>query len=256
LLTLQGVSVLRVFVLTAGVGLLVLPQLASALPPGASGPSRPSQGAAILLAQAQPAPAESHPALDWAKARLAEINAAITALEDKSRTLADDARKRADDALRQLRATRDAYSARIDAFVADGRQKTATDLADARAALDARWTAFEDDLGGYFGTAKSDVAARKAVFQARVTAEEAYWRQSIAGLKASAETVAAEHRPAVDAKIAALQADADAGGEKLAALQQDAGDAWSKLQDGLTDARQAFDKDYDAAKAAIERARQ
>ena len=88
---------LRVFVLTAGVALLVLPQIASALPPTAIAPFRAAPEAAILRVQATaPEPSAGDPAIAWAKARLAEIDAAIATLDAETRALATDARARAD----------------------------------------------------------------------------------------------------------------------------------------------------------------
>jgi hypothetical protein len=250
------VPVLRVFVLTACVALLVLPQLASALPPAALPPSSRQPAASILLVQAKPDPAVADPTIAWAQARLAEIDAAITTLDAATRALAAEARKRTDEVIDKLRTTRDAFHARIDAIVADGKQKSEAQLAEARAALDAQWSEFERQLDGYFATASAEIALRSAVLQAREKAEEQYWQQAIATLKTEEQTVVAEQRPAIDAAIAALQSYADAAKTRLAKIQQAGSDAWSALADSLADARRAFDKAYAGVEAAIERARQ
>ncbi len=247
---------LRVFVLTAGVALLVLPQIASALPPTELAPSRT---AAILRVQAttpDAAPAATDSALAWAKARLAEIDAAIATLDAQTRSLAADARAQADEALQKLRATRDAFSARINDIVADSKQKTTAQIAELRAALDAKWSEFELGLNGYLDAAKAELALRSAVIQAREKAEEQYWQQAIATLKAEEEKVVAEQRPVIDSAIAALQSYADAAKVRLAKIQKAGIDAWSALQDSLADARKAFDKAYAGVQAAIDRARQ
>ena len=122
--------------------------------------------------------------------------------------------------------------------------------------MDARWNEFEHDLGGYLDTINSDVALRKAVFEARMNAEGQYWRRAIAELKTSATNVATEQRAAIEARIAELQGDAEAAKARLGKLEQAGGETWSALRDGLTDASQLFDKTNDAVRTAIERAKQ
>jgi len=236
----------------SGFSLIILPQIASA----ATLSSRPEPTSALVLAQAQPDPMGAHATVDWAKERLSEIDAAITILEEQASNLHDDARKRADDALEKLRTTREAYRAEIEGALADGRQKTEAQISETRAVLDARWNEFEHDLGGYLDTINSDVALRKAVFEARMNAEGQYWRRAIAELKTSATNVATEQRAAIEARIAELQGDAEAAKARLGKLEQAGGETWSALRDGLTDASQLFDKTNDAVRTAIERAKQ
>src|SRR5271169_1376291 len=59
-------------------------------------------------------------------------------------------------------------------------------------------------------TINSEIALRRQVFQARAKAAEAYWRQRIADLKAQTASAAAERRAALEARIAALQLEAEA----------------------------------------------
>jgi DNA repair exonuclease SbcCD ATPase subunit len=237
----------------AAVSLIVLPSVAPALSPPATLPPPP---AALVLVQAKPDPLGAHAAIEWAKERLLEIDATVATLEEDAGKLHDDIRKRADEIIAKLRATRDAYGAKIEGVLADGRQQTESMVAETRAALETQWSAFERDLEGYLTSINSEIALRKEVFQARMKAEEAYWRQRIADLKASTSSVAAKRRAALEARIAAVQAEADAAKARLARLQQAGGDAWSALRDGLAEARGVFDKTYEAVRGAIERARQ
>jgi hypothetical protein len=100
-------------------------------------------------------------------------------------------------------------------------------VADAGAALEAQWSEFERELEGYLTTINSEIALRRQVFQARAKAAEAYWRQRIADLKAQTASAAAERRAALEARIAALQLEAEAAKARLARLQVAGGQAWS-----------------------------
>jgi hypothetical protein len=240
----------------AAMSLSLLPSIASACAPAATMPARPEAASALVRVQATADALGVHAAIAWAKARLSEMDAIVTTLEEDAGKLRDDARRRADETIAMLRSTRQAYGAKVESLYADGKQQTEAILAEARAALDARWSEFERELDGYLTTINSEIALRKAVFEARVKAQETYWRQAIADLKASAASVAAERRAALEARIAAVQIQADAARMRLFRLQQAGGEAWSALRDGLAEARGVFDRTQEAVRAAIERARQ
>jgi hypothetical protein len=240
----------------AGVSLLIFPSIALALSPTATLTSRPRTDSVILVAEAESGPAGIHVAIEWTRAKLSEIDGTIAALEQDARKLDKDARKGADAALQKLRATREAYRVETEVFLADARQKTDGQIVETRAKLEARWNEFEHELEGYLATINSELALRKAVFQARAKAQELYWQGTIAELKTSTTAVAAERRAAIEAKIAELQAFEEATKAKLSKLEQSGNAAWSTLQDGLIDARQEFDKRYNAIKAAIKDTKQ
>lgn len=226
----------RLFVLTAALALLLLPH--------------------ITAAQAPAEPAATNPTVAWAQARLAEIDATVATLDAAARTLAADTRAQAETALQKLRDGRDAFRARIDAVLANGKTQTDAQVTAALAALDARWNDFERDLEAYLAAIHAEATLRASVFEARERAEETYWQQAIASLQSAEAGLSPERRSQVDAAIAALQSYADAAKARLARLQQAGSDAWAALRDGLADARRAFDNAYDKVLAAIARAQQ
>ena len=236
----------------AAVSLIMFPGITLA----ATAALRPATASALMLVQAKPDPLGAHAAIEWARERLLEIDVTVATLEEDAGRLRDDASKRADEAIAKLRATRDAYDAKFEAVLADGRQQTEAIIADARTALEAQWIEFERELEGYLTTINSEIALRKQVFQARAKAAEAYWRQRIADLKAQAASAAAERRAGLEARITALQVEAEVAKARLARLQAAGGEAWSALRDGLAEARGVFDRTYEAVRAALERARQ
>ena len=240
----------RVFVLAAGVGLLMFPQFASALPPSPTS-FRPGLDPAILLADAQPAPTGTKAAAAWAQARLAEIDAVLATLDGSTQTLAADARKTADEAMTKLRASRDEFGAKLAAILADGGTKSKAEITEAYVALDAKWSDFERDLQAYLASIDASATLRSAVAAARDKAEELHWQQAIATLKEEETKVAAENRPEIDSAIAALQSYADAAKARLASLQAAGSDAWAAMWDGLAEARKAFDHAYEGVQAKI-----
>lgn len=245
---------LRVLFMAAGIALL--PRIASSLPPTGLPPVPVAAGGAILLVQAAPEATVINPTIAWAQARLAEIDAAVATLEAATRAFTSDPRRRADTVLARLRVGQGSFRSRIAALQADGRKATDAQLAEARSTLEGTWSDFERELDTYLTGADAGVGLRTAVLTAREKAEEAYWQQAIAALKAAEAAIAAERRPPVDAAIAALQSYSDGLKARLAKLQQAGVDAWSAFQDGLAEARRAFDKAYEGVLAAIERARQ
>jgi hypothetical protein len=236
--------------------LSILFSVAPAVSPAATMAPAPEAASALVRVQEKADPVGAHAVIAWAKERLSEIDATVATLEEDASKLRDEARKRADEIIAKLRASGEACRTKVEGLVTDGRQQTEAAVADARAALEAQWSTFERDLEGYLTTINSEMALRRQVFEARAKAEEAYWRQRIADLKASASSAAAERRAALEARIAALQAEADAARARLVKLQLAGADAWSALRDGLAEARVVFDRIYDAVRAAIERARQ
>ena len=150
----------------AAVSFIMFPGIA----PAATATLRPPTASALILVQAKPDPLGAHAAIEWARERLLEIDATLATLEEDAGRLRDDASKRADEAIAKLRATRDAYDAKFEAVLADGRQQTEAIIADARTALEAQWSEFERELEGYFTSINSEIALRKQVFQARASA--------------------------------------------------------------------------------------
>lgn len=218
-----------------------------ALSPGLALAASPTAApAAAPAAEAAPAsdPAGAHAAIAQAQERLAEIDATITVMQDQADKADAAARQKARDAVAALKGIRDTYKKELDEVAARGRQMTADQLAVARAALTAPWTQFQQALDQDVRGLKLDVAQRKAIVEARIKAEQAYWQGVIADLKASAADLTAEQRAAIDARIAAVQGHAEAAKLRLTRLARAGQTAWSALKQGLVNSRQVFDDTY------------
>ena len=229
---------LRIFSIAATCATLV-PVLASAMPltPVQSG------GATRLVAE-QTDPVGAHAAIAQAKERLAEMDATITVLQENADKVDGAARQQAHDAVAALRAIRETYHDEIDGVLAQGRQMTSDQLAMARTALAAPWTQFDHAVDQDVASIKLDAAQRKALVEARIRAEQAYWQSVITDLQASATNLTAEQRAAIDVRIAAVRARADAAQLRLTRLSHAGQTAWSALKQGFVNSRHIFDETY------------
>ncbi len=186
----------------------------------------------------------AHAAIAQAQERLAEIDASITVLQEDADKVQGAARQRAHDAVASLRTLRETYRKEIDGVVAQGRQMTADQLTAVRAALTAPWTQFEQALDQDVAAVKLDATQRKALVEARIKAEQAYWQTVITDLQASASALTAEQRAAIDARIARVRARADEAQTRLTKLAHAGQSAWSVLKQGFVNSRQIFDETY------------
>jgi len=186
----------------------------------------------------------AHAAIAQAQERLAEIDASITVLQEDADKVQGAARQRAHDAVASLRTLRETYRKEIDGVVAQGRQMTADQLTAVRAALTAPWTQFEQALDQDVAAVKLDATQRKALVEARIKAEQAYWQTVITDLQASASSLTAEQRAAIDARIARVRARADEAQTRLTKLAHAGQSAWSVLKQGFVNSRQIFDETY------------
>ena len=229
----------RILAVAVAFGTLA-PSLALAAPPAAATAAAAPAADAATTSD----PAGAHAAIAQAQERLAEIDATITVMQEQADKADAAARQKARDAVAALKGIRDTYKKELDEVVARGRQMTADQLAVARSALTAPWTQFQQALDQDVRNLKLDVAQRKAIVEARIRAEQSYWQGVIADLQATAANLTAEQRAAIDARITAVRAHAEAAKSRLARLARAGQTAWSALKQGLVNSRQVFDDTY------------
>ncbi|HEX4767521.1 MAG TPA: hypothetical protein VH414_14710 [Lichenihabitans sp.] len=227
-----------------GIGIVAAPAVALALSPS---PLAPSPAPIALAAAPAADPVGAHAAIEQARERLSEIDATISALEADADKLDSAGRQRVHDAVATLRTIRETYRKEIDGVVAQGRQLTADQITVARAALAAPWTQFERDLDQDVAAIKLDAGQRKALIEARIRAEQAYWQGVMADLKSSATNLTAEQQAAIDSRIARVKARADEAQTRLTKLAHAGHGAWSALKRGFVDSRRIFEDTYGAA---------
>ena len=228
---------LRVVAIAAAIGVATLPAVS-----WAAQPSAVAQPAAAAASAADPLGA--HAAIAQAEEHLAEMDATISVLQEDADKADAAVRQRAHDAVASLRTIRETYRKEIDGVVAKGREMTADQIAMAKTALAAPYVQFERTLDGDVAAIKLGVDQRKALIQARLEAEQAYWQKVMADLKTTAKDLTAEQRAAIDARIARVQARVDEAKSRLGRLTHATQSAWSALKQGFISSRRAFEADY------------
>ena len=204
----------------------------------------PQTVAAISVAAPADDPVGAHAAIAEAQERLAEVDATVSVLQEDAEKLEGAVRQRARNAVAGLRTIRDSYRKDVDELVAQARQMTLGQLAAARAALTRRWTTFEQTLDGYVAEVKLDIHQRKALIQARIKAEQAYWQAALTDVRAKAATLTARERVAIEARIARMSARVDEAETRLTKLRNAGHSAWSALKQDFVNSRQILDEAY------------
>jgi hypothetical protein len=191
-----------------------------------------------------------HVYLDWAKARLDEMDATVASIEGKAGEVKADARAKADKILVDLRKERDSFRDKIAQQSADNE---AAWLA-AKPKLEGDWNAFEASVKQYVETLSKQSQQQQAIFEQQAAAQIKAWRDAGDKLTADAKAFAAERRGEFDAAVVRMNAEAAAAQEKLEKLNQAGTQSWSALMAALTETRSVFDRASQAAREAFKRA--
>jgi ElaB/YqjD/DUF883 family membrane-anchored ribosome-binding protein len=190
-----------------------------------------------------------HVYLNWAKARLDEMDATLTSFESKAGELQADAQARADKALTDLRLKRDAFRKTI------RKEKDAGEAAWARtqALLKADWQAFETNVQKYIDAAGKHAAQQQAAFRARAEAQRKSWRDTTDKVQQAAVAFSADRKADLDAVIKRTNAEAAMARAKLDKLSHAGSESWSALEKALAETRAAFDRANQAVHDAFKR---
>jgi ElaB/YqjD/DUF883 family membrane-anchored ribosome-binding protein len=190
-----------------------------------------------------------HYYLNWAKARIDEMDAILTSLEGKTSLLQADLRAKADQALAELRKTRDQFR---DAVKQQAGASEASWI-DLKANLEAQWKAFEAEVRKYVDSFSKQAEQQRAAFKSQADAQLKAWREAAGQLGNIAKGFAAEHRSDVDTLISRMNSEAASAEEKLRKLNEAGAQSWSALMSALTETRAAFDRANEAARDAFKK---
>jgi hypothetical protein len=188
-----------------------------------------------------------HYYLNWAKARIDEMDAALASLEGKAAEQTAEAREKADEILAKLRTIRDGFRGTVN------KQAVANEAAwkSVKAQLESEWTAFQEELNGNIESFGQQIEQQQAIFQRQADAQLKAWRDSADQLGAAAESFTAERKAEIEAVAKRMGADADQAEEKLRKLDQAGRQSWFALTTALSETRAAFDRANQAARDAF-----
>ena len=145
--------------------------------------------------------------LDWAKARLDEVDATVASLVKTAGKVQGEGRTKADHALADIRARGDAFRKAI----AAQREGSEAAWSKAKTVLEADWKAFEASVQEYVDAAGQKAEEQKAAFQARADAQMKAWRKATDQMSTTAAGFAAASREEVDSAVKRMVAEAGLG---------------------------------------------
>lgn len=188
--------------------------------------------------------------LNWAKARIDEMDATLASLESKVSEVDADARVKANQVLTDLRKKRDDFRGTVT------EQAEANEAAwiKAKAQLESEWSAFETEVKKYVESFGTQIEQQQATFKLQAAAQLKAWREAADKLRSAGKEFAAERRDEVEASVKRMEADAAAAEDKLQKLNQAGLQSWSALMGALAETRAAFDRANQAAQEAFKRA--
>lgn len=186
----------------------------------------------------------------WAKGRLDEMDAAVSAIESKIGAVQADARDKANNVLADLKARRDAFRATVH------QQAEANEAAwtNAKAKLESEWHVFETDVKNYVESYGDQAQLKAATFKLQAAAQVNAWREAADRLGATASKFTAERRADLDSVVSSMKADAAAAEARLQKLHDVGAQSWSALMTALSESRAAFDRANQASRDAFKRA--
>ena len=184
---------------------------------------------------------------NWAKVRLDEIDATLTAWEAAVAKLQGDAKTKAETALANMRAKRDAFRETI----RKDTEQIETDWNREKAVRDADWKSFEASAQKFIDDATTEVQLQKTAFRARADAQQRAWQDAIDKLQQNAAKLTAENKAKADAALKEMKADAAAAQAKLEKLKGAGTESWAAYQQALADSRASFDRANQAAHDAL-----
>jgi len=189
----------------------------------------------------------THYYLNWAKARIDEMDAALATFDGKIGEPQANAREKGQRILADLRKKRDDFRN----AVTKQPEANEVDWIEAKAQFDADWNAFEAGVEQYFDNRGEQI---QATFKRQAEAQIKAWRHATGELRKAAEQFAANRRSDIDAAVKRMSADAAAAEDKLQKLSQAGSELWSVFTRAPAESRATFDRANQAVRDAFERA--
>ncbi|MCF8466398.1 MAG: hypothetical protein K9G33_03265 [Sneathiella sp.] len=191
-----------------------------------------------------------HPYIEWAKSRLDEMDATLSAFQGKVEDLGGDARVKAKEALSDMQVQRDAFKSFFDKNL-----QSAESVWEAQSAkLKKEWKAFEDEVETYVKSTKNNAEQYEAAFKARADAQVKAWQEMMNNAFTVAAKFPEERKADFDDAVAKMKSEAEVAESRLAAMKKAGQESWSALDAALSESRKAFDKATEDMQKAFKRA--
>jgi uncharacterized membrane-anchored protein len=197
-----------------------------------------------------PEQSSMHFYLNWAKARIDEMDAALASLEVKASQMKADSKGKADQLIADLKKRRDEFQALVKQQADAG----AAAWEETRKQLESQWSGFEVQVKTYFETVGKQADQQQATFRDVAAAQVKAWREVADKLQDATTKLATAKRSEIDAAVDQMKAGAAEAEARLQKLKQTGSESWAALSGALVESRKAFDQATRAAWDAFKRA--
>lgn len=181
--------------------------------------------------------------VDWAKARLDEMAANASTLQENLDKLDANSRAKAEQAISQL----NQWIQQGQDDIKNAQAQGETSVAKAKADMEAVWSNFQNNSGNWAGLVQDN----QAMFQARAQAQIQAWHDTVNTYAQRLNDVHEQNRSQAEAHVAQLQADAKKAQAELTAKAEEltkAGQSsWEAMSEALDQSRDAFTKSIETA---------
>ena len=188
-----------------------------------------------------------HPYLDWAKARIDEMDATLASIERQFGKMEADTQVKVEGLLTAMRNEREAFVENMKKQT----RATEANFAGAKDNMEAHWNAFEVKLQKYIDDAGKQIEQGRATFQARAAAQMKTWQSLVEKIREEARHYTADQRAKIEAAVSPMRADAKAAEARIQKLSNAGTESWFAFKTALAETRAAFDKASQVAHDAI-----
>ncbi len=187
--------------------------------------------------------------IEWAKARLDEMDATLASFETQARGVQAESRAKGEQLIADLRKRRDKFQENIKSQAEAGEAAWRR----TKVQLEKEWQEFEADVTKFIATCNLQVEQQRAMFRNVAAAQLKAWREASDKAHAVATGFAAERRADIDAAVSQMQTSASGTKARLDAHSQAATASWTAFSGALAQSRAAFDGVLQAAVDAFRR---
>jgi cysteinyl-tRNA synthetase len=191
-----------------------------------------------------------HVPIEWAKERLAEMDAALASLDREARGMQAELRAKAEKVIEHLRKTREEYRQAMNT----GFEVPTAEWSRDKVLLDSLWNRFATELDKNLADIGRQVTVSQAIFRDLAAAQCRAWRDTGEKLRGAAAAFSPKLRPEIDGAVQQMRVEASNSEARLQKLMGARSESWAALNAALSEARTAFDRAVDATGEALKRA--